>query len=383
MKKTILMAAAVAAVSAMSANAQAIDSPSFFDNVKIGLDGGVTTPLKNNPFFDSMRGTVGLNVTKYVTPTFGVGVESLFGVNTSSWKGRAHSSTAFDNSYVGAFGVVDLFNLFGGYNCGVRPFTIEAQAGAGWGHDYNNNPKVASTNYFATKAGLNFNYNVNDHFTVSLKPSVIWNMTDNSFGTYASYNVNRASFQLLAGVGYTFGDGFQCVTPYNQAEVDALNGQINDLRGALDASVAAADAWQVKATALAADLAACQSQPQQVVVEKEVTNQYNSVRFVFFRIGSSKVTADQLPNVEQIATYMKNHPQSKVVIKGYASKDGNYDFNVKLAQSRAESVKNMLVSKYKIAANRITAEGEGIGNMFEEESWNRVSICTLESDSQQ
>ena len=377
------MAAAVAAVSALSANAQAIQSSSFFDNMKVGVDGGVTTPLKNNPFFGSMRGAAGLSVTKYVTPTFGVGAESLFGVNTSSWKGMTHSKTAFDNSYVGAFGVVDLFNLFGGYNCSVRPFTIEAQAGAGWGHNYYSQKDLEDANYFATKAGLNFNFNVSDHFTIALKPSVIWNMTNSKDNTYASYNANRATFQMTAGVAYTFGDGFQCVTPYNQAEVDALNAQVNDLRGALDASVAAADAWQVKATALAADLAACQSQPVPVVVEKEVTNQYNSVRFVFFRIGSSKVTADQMPNVEMIADYMKNHPQSKVVIKGYASPDGNYDFNVKLAQSRAESVKNVLVSKYKIAADRISAEGEGIGKMFEEESWNRVSICTLESNAQQ
>jgi hypothetical protein len=38
----------------------------------------------------------------------------------------------------------------------------------------------------------------------------------------------------------------------------------------------------------------------------------------------------------------------------------------------------MLVKTYKIAADRINAEGQGIGNMFEEASWNRVSICTLE-----
>ena len=75
---------------------------------------------------------------------------------------------------------------------------------------------------------------------------------------------------------------------------------------------------------------------------------------------------------------MKSHPNAKVVVKGYASKDGNYDFNIKLAANRAESVKKMLISKYGIPADRITAEGEGIGNMFDEESWNRVSICTLE-----
>ncbi len=115
---------------------------------------------------------------------------------------------------------------------------------------------------------------------------------------------------------------------------------------------------------------------------REVDNKYNSVRFVFFRIGSHAITADQMPNVTMIADYMKSHPQSKVVIKGYASRDGNYDFNVRLAQARAEAVKNTLMRRYNIPESRIEASGEGIGNMFDEESWNRVSICTLESNNE-
>ncbi len=83
-----------------------------------------------------------------------------------------------------------------------------------------------------------------------------------------------------------------------------------------------------------------------------------------------------MPNVEMIADYMKHNPKSKVEIKGYASQDGNLDFNIKLAQNRAESVKKLLVKKYGISADRISASGEGIGHMFKEESWNRVSICT-------
>ena len=79
-----------------------------------------------------------------------------------------------------------------------------------------------------------------------------------------------------------------------------------------------------------------------------------------------------------IASYLKNHPDAKVVVKGYASKEGNPEFNVKLAQRRAEAVKTSLVKRYKIASDRIVAEGQGIGEMFTEQSWNRVSICTLE-----
>lgn len=377
MKKTLLLAAL--ALGAMTANAQAIEQPGFFDNWSIGLDGGVTTPLANQPFFGSMRGLVGINVTKKVTPTFGIGVEGQFGVNTSSWKGMTHSSTAFDNSYVGVYGTVDLFNLFGGYNCTTRPFTIEAVAGAGWGHNYINHKDGWDQNYFATKVGLNFNFNVSEYVTIALKPSVGWDMDGKASQEHTTtyYDVNRAVFNFQAGVTYHIGgNGFNCVTPYNQLEIDALNGQINDLRAALEASMANSAVWEAKAAGLANELAACMNRKPEVV--KEVNNNLNSVRYVFFKIGKSNITADQMPNVEMIAQYLKNHKDAKVVIKGYASKDGPEELNIRLAAARAESVKNALINKYGIKADRIQAEGQGIGEMFKEESWNRVSICTIE-----
>ncbi len=375
MKKMIVMAAL--AMGAMSASAQtAIEEPGFFDNFSIGLDGGVATPMTHHAFFGNMRGVAGINIYKQVTPAFALGVEGAFGVNTSSWRNRVHSSTAFDNSYVGAFGAVDLFNLFGGYNCEGRVFDIDVVAGAGWGHLYQSGD-VPDHNYFATKVGLNFNFNVSPNVTIALKPSIVWDMSDGGAKqSSASYNANRATVNVMAGVTYHFGDGFQCVTPYNQAEIDALNGVINDLRGTVEAQASANVALQEVNNGLAADLAACMSRPAQVVKEK--STDLSSVRYIFFKVGSSNITADQKPNVEMIAAYMNNHPKSKVVIKGYASPEGNEEFNIRLAQKRAESVKDALIKRYKIAADRITAEGEGIGHMFSEESWNRVSICTLE-----
>lgn len=379
MKKKLFAAMAAVALCALAPAAQErpLAQPKFFDNMYVGLEGGVTTPMHGQAFFGSMRGAVGLNIGKQITPAFGVGVESLFGVNTSSWRGRVHSSTAFDNSYVGVYGTVDLFNLFGGYPCHTRPFSIEAQAGAGWGH-YFQSGDVPDANFFATKAGLNFNFNVSDNVTIALKPSVLYNMSGNFRQSSVGYNINKASFQLMAGVTFRFGDGFECVRPYDQAEVNALNNEINDLRAQADAQAASAMQWQSRANALAAQLDSCQNRPAQVV--HEVSNQYNSVRFVFFRIGSHVITADQMPNVTMIADYMNNHPNSKVIIKGYASRDGNYDFNIRLARQRAEAVKKALMQRYRIPESRIEAQGEGIGNMFEEESWNRVSICTLETE---
>ncbi len=374
MKKTLLTA--VLALGALTAAAQAYEQPKFFDNWSIGLDGGVATPLTHHAFFGNMRGVFGAHIQKQVTPAFALGAEGFAGVNTSSWYGPK-SSTAIDNSYVGVYGALDLPTFFSGYDP-ARKFGIEAVLGLGWGHDYRNEAAGPDNNYLATKAGLNFNFALTPSLTLGIKPAIVWNMTDNrTTHSSCAFNANAATFQLLAGLTYNFGPGFQLVRPYNQDEIDALNGQINDLRGALDASLAATAVTEAQNAELAAQLQACMNKKPEVV--KEVSNQLNSVRYVFFKIGSSVITKDQQPNVEMIAAYMKNHPKAKVVIRGYASKDGNLDFNIKLAEKRAQSVKNALVKGYKIAADRIDAKGEGIGNMFEEESWNRVSICTLEN----
>lgn len=376
MKKIYILA--TLAVGAMSLSAQTIEQPKFFENWSVGVNGGVATPLKHNPFFKAMRPIVGVNVEKQVTPTFAVGAESYFGINTSSWDGVRHSSTAFDNSYVGIYGKVDLFNLFGGYQCATRPFTIQAVAGGGWGHEYYTKAEGSDQNFFATKAGLNFDFNVSDDVTISIQPSIAWNMTGGKWAqSTAAYSASGANFNILAGVSYHFGGrNFNCVMPYNQAEIDALNGEINALRAAVAGSDALAAASAAEAAALAAQLDSCMNRQPQVV--KEVSNNLNSVRYVFFRIGSAVITADQQPNVEMIASYLKHHPEAKVLIKGYASKDGNYDFNIKLAQKRAEAVRTALINRYKVASDRIQAEGQGIGEMFKEESWNRVSICTIE-----
>ena len=374
MKKTLLTA--VLALGALTAAAPAYEQPKFFDNWSIGLDGGVATPLTHHAFFGNMRGVFGAHIQKQVTPSFALGAEGLAGVNTSSWYGPK-SSTAIDNSYVGVYGALDLPTFFSGYDP-ARKFGIEAVLGLGWGHDYRNEAAGPDNNYLATKAGINFNFALTPSLTLGIKPAIVWNMTDNrTTHSSCAFNANAATFQLLAGLTYNFGPGFQLVRPYNQDEIDALNGQINDLRGALDASLAATAVTEAQNAELAAQLQACMNKKPEVV--KEVSNQLNSVRYVFFKIGSSVITKDQQPNVEMIAAYMKNHPKAKVVIRGYASKDGNLDFNIKLAEKRAQSVKNALVKGYKIAADRIDAKGEGIGNMFEEESWNRVSICTLEN----
>ena len=373
MKKFFLIA--IAAVGITTAQAQqALEAPSFGDNWSIGLEGGVITPLYDgSSFIDDMRGGFGFHVQKALTPAFALGVEGAAHINTTYFY---PAKTMIDNFYLGAYGNVNLFTLFGGNKCGGRFFDIEAQAGAGWGHSYID--VYGYYNYFATKAGLNFNFNVSKYVTVSLRPSVIWNMSDAAVSqTTAAYNKEKAGLQIFAGLTYHIGGkGFKCTQFKDQSEIDALNAKINALRGEIDACAAANNAAQEKANALNKELEICKNR-KPAVVEK-VNNSLESVRYVFFQNSSSEITADQKPAVEMVANYLKSNENATVVIKGYASPEGNASFNEKLAAARAESVKKMLVKKYGINANRIDASGKGIGDMFNENSWNRVAICTLE-----
>ena len=98
---------------------------------------------------------------------------------------------------------------------------------------------------------------------------------------------------------------------------------------------------------------------------------------VIFGQGKSNVDAAQMASVAMIAKYMKNHPESKILIKGYASPEGNPELNQKLSEARAESVKKALVGRYGISASRLTTQGMGATDeLFDEIDFNRVATFT-------
>ena len=203
-----------------------------------------------------------------------------------------------------------------------------------------------------------------------------------SGGTNYDYSPNRT---YTVGFELNFGKTYTVAAP--AANVNLLNNQINDLRAQLaDAQGAAADAnsrlakLQSDLDAANRALANCKNDLNAAknVAPKVVDNskQYMNILVHFPKSGTA-VTTDQRANVERVANYLKSHPEATCTIKGYASPEGREDVNVALANGRAASVKDMLVKKYGIAANRINAEGQGISNMFDELSWNRVSICEI------
>ena len=368
-------------ITAFAVNAQtdqkALQGTKLKDNWSIELKTGMVTPLTHSSFFKDARFTFGLGVTKQLTPIFGMEFQGMGYVNTTQ------SKTAIDVSDVSLLNKFNLMNLFGGYTGTPRLFEMEAVAGIGWMHYYMNGP--GDDNSWSTRFGLNFNFNFGESkaWTLGIKPAIVYDMEGDFNAAKSRFNANNAAFELTAGVAYHFKGSngkhhFTKVRVYDQAEINQLNANINNLRSQVDNRNSQINSAAQRIQVLQSELDNCRNQAAKVqtVVEVETSRVPESI--ITFRQGRSTVDASQLPNVERVANYMKKHADVTVVIKGYASPEGNLEFNKKLAQARAEAVKSILVKKYKINTSRITAEGQGIGDMFTDPDWNRVSICTIE-----
>ena len=78
-----------------------------------------------------------------------------------------------------------------------------------------------------------------------------------------------------------------------------------------------------------------------------------------FPTGSNAIKEQYQPELQKVADFLKRHTDLTVDIEGHTDSQGSAAFNKKLSQSRADSVKNELVSRYGIAEDRVNAIGYG------------------------
>lgn len=382
MKKLFLIAAM--AVSALSASAiDGYKASKVTDNMYISLQGGVYEPLMGQDILGDARPVVRLSVNKYFNTVMGVSLYGQAFINNNNNRNSFTTTnfgpgnkTVVDFFEGGANALFNLSNLFCGYNGQPRFFEVVAEAGLGAGKICGVGSEQST--YSTTNFALNFNFNLNNKWQINLRPAVEFQHYDANY-VNAPFNDNfyylngkQALATLTAGVSYNLGDVFTAIVPRDQAEIDGLNAKINGLRGELDGKNAALKAAQAEIDALKNRLKTAAAQPAPVVEAKD-----NSILqpSVIYRVGKSVIDPAQMAQVEMVAKYMKNHPDAKILVEGYASPEGDAAKNQALSEARANAVKTALVNKYKIAADRITAKGCGVTDkLFDEYDFNRVAI---------
>ena len=84
-------------------------------------------------------------------------------------------------------------------------------------------------------------------------------------------------------------------------------------------------------------------------------------RSVFFPLSSSRLGNDAQQKLAETLQFLSDFPQENIVLRGYASPEGNRKFNLRLAQKRQQAVQTYLV-QHGVAPSRIILSDCGINH---------------------
>ncbi len=378
MKKIYLMMAA-AAFAAQNVNAQALEESKTLDNWYVGINAGVDFKTTHTAVFKNLNPSFGIRIGRNFTPVFGLAVEgeAFFDNKGSEFRPLG---TFVKRTNVSLLGTTNFSNWFGGYKGTPRAFEISAIYGLGWGHAYHTaSNSTPTSDSFTGKVGIDFAFNLGSAkaWQLYVEPNLTYILAAGESKIQA--NINNSTFGVLVGLNYKFGNSngthnFKFADTRNQAEIDALNAKINDLRADNTNKDRTIDNNNKTIADLQSQLAAEKSKEATVVVNE---NKNVLQPTVIFGQGKSTIDNAQYASIAMIANYMKNHKDAKVLIKGYASPEGSKEINQKISEARANAVKNALVKRYKISASRLTTEGMGATDeLFDEVDFNRVATFT-------
>ena len=84
----------------------------------------------------------------------------------------------------------------------------------------------------------------------------------------------------------------------------------------------------------------------------------NATDTVFFAFDSSALSAEATAALDTQVNWLRNHPETNVIVQGYCDERGTREYNLALGERRANAVKQYLVSQG-IAEHRISTISYG------------------------
>ena len=388
MKKLFLMLAVAA--SAMTASAQEPKSgfadAKFWDNWYLGANLGAVSKAKHQAVLKNLNPQFGIRFGKWFTPSVGLAGEGRFLFGNKLYGRQLTDKSPFHAMEGNLLGTINFSNAFGGYQGSPRPFEVIGLAGIGFLHNFGTTekgqfPSNYQINMLTSKFGLDlaWNFGSEKEWQFYVEPALIYAIGGAKKYDKIQYNSNRAAVELNVGINYYFKTSngthhFLNITECDQREIDALNNTINDLRNKNAADQAKIAQLQAEIARLTKALRDCENKPA-----PEPPFEAPTIPSVFYNVNKSLITKQQAENVAVAAQILKNHPELKLNIKGYASPEGRAKKNQELSVRRANAVKDLLVKKYGIDESRITAEGCGTTkDKYETYENNRVAMLFFE-----
>ena len=344
--KKFLIALSMLAMGISSTQAQvAYEKAKAFDNVYLGVEGGVMGPMSFE-HFAPLNAAAGLKLGKQFSPVYGANLEGLTFFGDNRWQtgslGFANSHTIVRGVNLGLNGTINFTNLFCEYNPDRR-FEVGAEAGVGYWITFGDKKLIGVANggddtELTAKTGLTFAYNLGEKraWQLYVEPAVLWNLTHGP-GDAIQFGRQAAQLGLFVGLNYKFktSNGTHNFKVWNVGE---LNDEINSLRDQLNAKPKEVIKEVVKEVV------------KEVPAQTTQTLCIDDLVFVTFAQGKYYLTNEAKKALDSVKS--GRHVQ----IVGTASPEGSKAFNDRLSQNRAD-----VVAKYLQDRGVIVDEAKGQG----------------------
>lgn len=348
----------------------------FGSNWFISANGGVQVLFgdfdQEGKFGNRIAPAIDVSVGKWFTPGLGLRV-TYSGLQAKGFNNQRNEYSYGEMvdgyhkeiwNYMNIHGDVlfNLTNMFCGYK-EDRVYNAIPYVGFGLVHSFD----MSDKNNFGLNVGFLNTFRLNKRWDFNLEAKAL--ITNDNFDLVQGGKKADVMLGVTAGFTYKFSsNGFR--KPAKPAPVKQIISEfeLKELRDAIAAQ--AMENSELKE----------QLKKQPVVVEKvEKTKDIPAPRAVFFNLGSSVVSPQEIVNLGFQADQMKEHPGLKYVVTGYAdAATGSAEVNRRISLKRAEAVINALVEHYGIDRASMRPEAFGGSTMFAKDYLNRTVIIKAE-----
>lgn len=345
-------------------------SPYFRDNWFMSVGAGTQTLLSEHKGRLQFSLAMAVDLGKWFSPYWGLRLAATGGELRSRYPSE-NDMVYYKDVVISADFLWDMTNTIGGYDP-YRIVSVIPFVGVSTAYAFRNSLS-GKTFSMAGTGGIRFGFRLCRY--VDLYAEGRADIVSDNFNGVIRSKRAEAIFSVLGGLAINFGGTkFKSYNPVEEEfALEAMNAKVNRLRASLDSCRKAAA--RIKAPA-----------PTPEVVVKTVKPCSASLTSaVRFSINSAEITPREMVNVYNIAQWMKQNPDYRVVVTGYADKDtGTPEFNEKLSRDRAGAVASVLADKYGIPSDRLSIEAGG-GNTQpypDHNNWNRIVIfrCVADGD---
>ncbi len=325
-------------------NAKLLNKSKFKDNWFLGIHAGTFlswgSGTNNADFVSLIRPAAGLSFGKWLAPAGGFRLQALYGNNRGyvnevskgySWHTLSGSFDAlinFSNIFCG-YSETRLFNLIGVLGVGVdHTFGFDDK---GWneGEAYFN---TNSTTSMTVRAGLMAQFRVHEAWDLNIEAVNTW--IDDEYDGQVTNNTYDGHLNILVGAVYRFKNhdnsrqftyARRSVTKY-----DALNDLLDSLRAENKKPI----------------------EPE-IIIKKETVKSNHIRTIISFEKNVSKINRLQEVNVYTAAQALAQIEDGDLYITINGNGEG---MNTELFMQRAQSIRDMLIESFNVAAGNIFIE---------------------------